>query len=132
MIFKQLIRHCRKQGKAEHGFTLIEVMIALAIFSIGFLGLTKMQITSIQGNDIAGNYTEGSAWGVSQIEDLMTMAYDNAALNDGTTGTATQGIYTMNWSVTEDAPVPNVKTINIIVTWRKQSFTATYYKAVSY
>lgn len=132
MIFKQLIQYFKKHGNCEKGFTIIEVMIAMVIFSIGFLGLTKMQITGIKGNDIAGQYTEGSSLGVSQIESLMAMAYGNAALVNNATGSITQGIYTMNWTVTDDIPIPNVKQINIVVTWNDRSFTANYYKAVSF
>lgn len=132
MMFNQFFQHSNRMGGDKKGFTLVEVMIALFIFSIGILGLTKMQITGIQTNDIAGKYTEGSSWGVAQIETLMATAYDNAALDDNATGTDTDGIYTMNWTVTENDPVSNVKRINIIVTWKDRSFTADYYKAVSY
>lgn len=36
--------------KTTHGFTLIEVMVALLIFSIGLLGLVGLQSTAIQDN----------------------------------------------------------------------------------
>ncbi|MCP4413687.1 MAG: prepilin-type N-terminal cleavage/methylation domain-containing protein [Gammaproteobacteria bacterium] len=131
MSFKHLIQHNQKKNRKEYGFTIIEVLIAMFIFSIGVLGVTKMQITAIQTNNIAGNYTQGSSWGISQIESLLAMAYDDANLDHNTTGTMTQGIYTMNWTVTENVPTPNVKQINIVVTWNNQSFTANYYKSIS-
>jgi type IV pilus assembly protein PilV len=37
----------------QTGFTLLEVMISLVIFSIGMLGLAGIQATSIQSNSIA-------------------------------------------------------------------------------
>ncbi len=39
--------------KNQTGFTLLEVMISLVIFSIGMLGLAGIQATSIQSNSIA-------------------------------------------------------------------------------
>lgn len=39
--------------KSQTGFTLLEVMISIVIFSIGMLGLAGLQATSIQSNNIA-------------------------------------------------------------------------------
>ena len=49
------------------GFTLIEVMIALAIFSIGILGMYALQISSINGNTSARNRTQAIAWAANRI-----------------------------------------------------------------
>jgi len=134
MLFKHLIKHCSIQKINDKGFTIIEVLIAMVIFAVGILGLTKMQITSINTNADAGRYTEGSTWGVSKIEDIIATAYDDATLNNGTTGTLTHGIYSVAWTITDSVPIPNVKNINIVVTWdvkgKTKSFTANYYKAI--
>lgn len=37
----------------QHGFTLLEAMIALVIFSVGLLGLAGMQMTGLQSNHSA-------------------------------------------------------------------------------
>ena len=37
-------------SRCNQGFTLIEVLIALAIFAVGFLALSSMQITAINTN----------------------------------------------------------------------------------
>jgi type IV pilus assembly protein PilV len=41
------------QTKKQSGFTLLEVMVSLVIFSVGMLGLAGIQATSIQSNNIA-------------------------------------------------------------------------------
>ncbi len=133
MFFKHKMKHDGKQGLNDQGFTIIEVLMALAIFAIGILAVAKMQLTSVNGNTSARKYTEASTWGVSEIENIMSTAYDDAALDDGTTGTVVQGIYTVNWTVTEAVPIPNVKQINIVVTWdNNKTFSATYYKAIAF
>lgn len=132
MFFKKMIKHGRKKSSNENGFTIIEVLIAMAIFAIGILGVAKMQITSVNGNTNARKYTEGSTWGTSQIENIISTAYNDATITAGPYGPVTQGIYTINWTVTDSDPVPNVKKIKIIVTWNtNKSFTADYYKAIS-
>jgi len=89
-----------------------------------------MQITSINSNASARKYTEGSTFGVSQIENIMSTAYNDASLTAGSYGPVTQGIYTINWTVTDSDPVINVKKINVRVTWvtrgSNKSFTADY------
>jgi type IV pilus assembly protein PilV len=37
----------RSLGSAHHGFTMIEVMVALVVMSIGLLGIAKMQALSV-------------------------------------------------------------------------------------
>jgi len=133
MFFRKEITHSSKQICNGHGFTIIEVLMALAIFAIGILGVAKLQLTSVNDNTRTRKYTEASTWGVSQIESIMTTAYDAPALANGTTGAITQGIYTINWTITDSDPVPNVKKINIRVTWNNnKSFTADYYKAINF
>lgn len=43
--------------KKQNGFTLLEVMIALVIFSIGLLGLSGLQAISLQNNQVAYSRT---------------------------------------------------------------------------
>jgi len=131
MFFKPLTWHCVTQSGNNNGFTIIEVLIAITILAIGILALAKMQITSVHGNGSARKYTEASTFGVSRIESIMSATYASAALANGTTGSVVQGIYTINWTVTDADPVLNVKRINVRVTWAiNKSFTADYYKAI--
>ncbi len=136
MIFPKLVKHSTKLTRNDTGFTIIEVLIAMIIFAVGILAIAKMQIVSINGNNIAGKYTEGSTLGVSEIENIIATAYDDVTLADGTNGTVTQGIYTINWTITDSVPIPNVKNINMAVTWnlkgQAKSFTTNYYKAVQF
>ena len=37
----------------EKGFSLIEVLIAMAIFAVGFLALASMQVSATNGNTLA-------------------------------------------------------------------------------
>lgn len=62
------------------GFTIIEVMIAIAILAIGILGMATMQTTAMDGNSTAGKITSNSNWAINRIEQVMAMDYDDPDL----------------------------------------------------
>ena len=133
MFLNRAVKYGRKNKINDGGFTIIEVLIALAIFAIGILGLAKLQLASVSDNTSSRKYSEASTWGVSQIESIMGISYDDPALADGTTNSVTHEIYTVNWTVTDADPVPNVKKISMVVTWdNNKSFRADYYKAIRF
>lgn len=70
----------------DKGFTLLEILIAIAILSFGLLAVATMQTTSIKGNSQAIGITEGVTLAQDKAEELMGQAYANLADtdNDGT------------------------------------------------
>ena len=98
------------------GFTLIEIMIALAIFSIGILGVASMQIYSVNYNTNARKLTEATTRGVETMETLMLLPYGADELDPAATHEITDGNYTVTYNVTQD-PDFAYKTINMTVTW---------------
>ena len=66
----------------NHGFTLIEVLIALAVFAIGILGVFTLQMTAIKGNASARGVTENYLSGMDKVEELMDRPFDDALLNE--------------------------------------------------
>ena len=86
------------------GFTLIEVLIVLAIFSIGILAVAAMQMTSTKGNASARRITEAVALAENRIERLLELPYDHDDLNPDPAlnpHQATSGPYEINWTVTD-------------------------------
>ncbi|MEW6518818.1 MAG: prepilin-type N-terminal cleavage/methylation domain-containing protein [Thermodesulfobacteriota bacterium] len=66
----------------QSGFTLIEVLIAVAIFTIGILAVNAMQTAAIKGNSSANRITESSSWASDRIETLIGLNYSDADLDD--------------------------------------------------
>ena len=129
IIFKE-----RNQG-TEKGFTLLEVMVALGILSVGILAVASMQAAAIRFNSSAGDITEAVALAGEQMEKLIALPYNDDLLKDtdedGLDGlqdaaddTADQrlvlaltGKYTLYWNVAVDKVATGTKTVNVIVTW---------------
>jgi len=101
----------------NQGYTLIEVLIAMAIFAVGFLALATLQIKSIKQNASAKMYTEATSVAVESLERLISLPYDHSDLNQGNNPhSMTTGGYTIKWNVQDDIPVTATKTIVINVT----------------
>jgi len=124
------------------GFTIIEVLIALAIFSIGILAVAKMQISSVGYNTKSRVYTEAATAGAGQIEELLTLDFDDSDLELGEHQRFDVGpnsMYDMKWevwpAVGTSAGDIQVKSIELEITTDRfpdRTFNATYYKAITY
>ena len=72
-----------KKRIPNQGYTIIEVLIAMSIFAIGFLAVAKMEIMSINQNAHARMQTEATVKAVDRLERLMALPYDHTDLNEG-------------------------------------------------
>ncbi len=117
-----MILHCLKIPKhrnpdACRGFTLIEVLMALAIFAIGILAIASLQIRSINMNAAARMQSEATIVAVDVMERLMGLPYEHEQLDESTGVQQSQvGVYTAFWQITDEAPVSWCKTIAVWVT----------------
>src|SRR2546422_2424799 len=111
----------------EKGLTLLEVLVAMVVLSLGLLALAKMQITAIQVNAASGRLTQGTAFAQDKVEQLMALPYDDAnlAVTTHTETRPAQG-YTITWQVDQDILAVGVKTINLTVTWSNRGRQKTF------
>ena len=79
MILKQNTRAGIKNNK---GFSLIEVLIAVSIFSIGILAVASMQLAAINGNKVAGKNTKAVTWSCDRADRILSLPYTHADLDD--------------------------------------------------
>ena len=107
----------------ESGFSLIEVLMALVIFTIGLLSANAMQIATIKSNTVANGVTVASVLVSDKIENIMAMDYTDAALTAGTTTTTTVDGFTLTWTVTGDTPLVGCKTVDVNVTFRQKQIS---------
>ena len=109
----------------EAGFTLLEVIAAIAILCFGLLAVASMQTGAIQGNYTARIQTEGTTWAQDSLEQLMAMDYDDAELNVGTFGPddpTGDGEYQVYWSISQSG-VSNAKLIEVWTRWTEKGLS---------
>lgn len=107
----------KNTAAAGAGFTLIEVLIAVAIFAIGILAIAGLQIKSINLNSAARMQSEATTAAVDCMERLMSLPYEHPDLDESVDPQQYQsGAYTVFWSVTDESPISWCKTIAVWVT----------------
>lgn len=102
----------------QTGFTLIEVLMAMAIFSIGILAVGSMQIAAMNGGASARRSTDAATIAQDQIEKIIAGNYvDLAAPADA----VVNGRYSLNWTVAEEDLNTDgnndAKNVTVTVTW---------------
>ena len=66
----------------EAGFTLLEVMIAITILTVGLLAVAGMQTAAIRGNDNAYRVTESTTWAQDRLELLVSLPFNFSSSKD--------------------------------------------------
>jgi prepilin-type N-terminal cleavage/methylation domain-containing protein len=91
------------RATSTRGFTLIEVLIAMAIFAIGILAVTTMQIRSINQNASARLQTEATTLAADWMEQLLALPYDDPWLDEASSPYEVQsGPYRIQCAIEED------------------------------
>ena len=101
------------------GFALIEVLMAMVIFTVGILALAGLQITTISGNAAARMQTEATAIGAKIAERLRSLPFDHEDLvptvHPHSLPASGSQPYRVDWTVRADTPVNGTKAVRVTV-----------------
>ena len=67
--------HAFRTQRKDEGFSLIEVMVAIVILTVGLLSLAQMMIVATNSNSLSGRMTSCSALAKEQLERLKASPF---------------------------------------------------------
>lgn len=136
----------RFKNNDEKGFTLIEVLVAIAVFTAGVLATIVMQSSSVQTNSMARRTTEAGTIAADLLERLNALPYNDPQyltpgfhsvgpavapdldLREGQFSIANglnlifdTGKYRMDYTIAQNILIPNTMLITIRVWYRRES-----------
>ena len=108
------------RGRAERGFTLIEVMIALAVFAIGMVTLSAMQLHSVRGANSGRHTSDAAAIAESRMEQLQRLTWAQLGPTGGWSAAVNESKfendYQVEWRIA-DLVAGWTRTVDVRVTW---------------
>jgi Tfp pilus assembly protein PilV len=135
MFFKS---HLRRRLVSASGFSVVEVIVALGIFSVAILGLAVGAITITRANKTSENHTIAANLAQDRLEQLkaLTATTFSAVMTGCTSYTSpgcsesnlAGGAFSRSWQVIPNSP-PGINSINVKVDW--QDYTTHTFTVIS-
>jgi prepilin-type N-terminal cleavage/methylation domain-containing protein len=104
-------------GKA--GYSLVEVLVAISIFSLSAPSLAVGVTLAVRANQISEHFTQAAAFAQDKLEELRSQEGFRSSGSD----TPRSG-FTREWIVTRDSPEAGAVRLEVAVSW-------TYYESYS-
>lgn len=104
----------------EEAFTLLEVLVAIVILSIGLLGMASLTVGIIKGNKFSNNVTAATTLAQEKMEDIRLASEANyTSVVDETAAalSSPNDEYLRGVEVEDDVPAPWMKTVTVTVSW---------------
>lgn len=122
-----------KRFNGQTGMSLVEVLVAIVLFSLGSLMVLTMTTSSLKANSNSHAIDESVNLGRVNMERLLGLDYTSGDLQDtnadGAAGllsadvanadhNSASGRYRVVWNVANNTPVNGTKTLAVIVSWQ--------------
>ncbi|MFH1581821.1 MAG: prepilin-type N-terminal cleavage/methylation domain-containing protein [Pseudomonadota bacterium] len=108
----------RRLRNNNSGFTLMEVLVAMLILSVGLLGMAALITGIINSNKLSNRISVATVLAQDKMEDIKRIGYDNAV--GGTEDYDTISDYSLYKRITNVAtgdPAAGLKKITVTVYW---------------
>ncbi len=100
------------------GFTLIEIMVAITLLSIGLLGMAGLTVGIMRGNALSSEVTTATALAQAKMEDIKRVGYSGATeITEDYNSIAGYPLFKRDTEIDVDTPDLGMKTVTITVSW---------------
>ena len=134
------LQAAKRRSRGTQGFTLLEILVALVILSVGVLGYMAVQFQSVSGRAFAKSLHTAMTTGITELEDKRLKRFDQLTgeaveyVDRFTGDPATETdyddgkAYKLEWRIGDWAAVsdnPNcfineMKSLQVVVHWKEK------------
>ena len=104
----------------DNGFTLVEILIAILILTVGLLGMASLTVAIIKGNKLSADLTKATVLAQDKMEEIRRIretGYSNVVPETKAVCPSPDDEYKREVLVTDDSPATNMKTVIVTVYW---------------
>lgn len=115
----------RQLTAGQEGFTILEGLVASAIFGICMMGVVGMLVGTFNTNNVSRDMTEATARGAEVVERIARMDYFDDRLQDNTFAVpdSDDGKYSYAVNIRLNDIMDNTMSIDVTVSWRDRART---------
>ncbi len=110
-VFRRLRGPCQDR----HGFTLVEVMVAVFLFGVVATGMATLMAVLIQNNTFSQDMTEATTLAENKMEVFKNTAYSK--LTAGWNYDMPKTGFWRIWQIQNDTPEAGLKQVTVMVIW---------------
>jgi type IV pilus assembly protein PilV len=110
------------------GFTLTEVLIAVVVLSVGFLGLSAMTIAVTKSLSFSNKLTTATTLAQEKVEEIKRANYTNVTSANYPPEASIPGypLFSRSVAISVDNPMVNTKTVTITTSWKRDAVSSPY------
>ena len=116
-MFKHTIRVRRPKGDA--GYMLMEALIAIAIFSIGFMAVATMIFSAARNNSNGNILTQANLFAREKMEELKSKT-DLTELDSVAAPETVGGRFTRSWTASDPLGFNTSRQVQVTVSWKRK------------
>lgn len=113
------------------GFTLVEVLVAITVLSIGLLGMAGLTTSVMRGNSVSNRMTTAITLSQDKMEDIRRLGHSGTPKTDTTVTEDYDSIpdYPLYKRVTitdVGKPAPDMKMVTVTVYWKSDVHSTSF------
>lgn len=105
----------------KNGFTLVEILVAIVILSIGLLGMAALSVGIAQSNRLSRDFSVATTLAQDKMEEIRRLNYASVSSETKVPCSGSFSQFSREIIVDPNSPAADMKTVTVKVYWDSDS-----------